>query len=154
MTAAAYSGLAVVGVLGSPLIVTAVLVGGVPYVVYRVVKARKERGRGRVGGIGEGGLVMERSVRAPGRVLQPDEIIGGEEDEDFESQGTRLTGFSEVVIEARGRRGVGENARATETIVAEDHGFAVEECRMGRPFVLERRRGSVTGNRVARRAVL
>lgn len=149
--------MAVVGVLGSPLIVTAVLVGGVPYVVYRAVKARRDRGRGRgrVGGIGEGGLVIERSVRAPGRVLQPDEIIGGEEEEeDFDSDGTRLTGFSEVVVEARGRRGVGANSMAGESAGREEPGFAVEECRVGRPFILERRRGSVTGTRVTRRAVL
>ncbi|PXF45754.1 hypothetical protein BWQ96_04522 [Gracilariopsis chorda] len=41
MTAAAYSGLAVAAVVGSPIIVAAMLIGGPPYLAYRAVKARR-----------------------------------------------------------------------------------------------------------------
>lgn len=163
MSAAAYCGLAVVGIVGSPLIVTAVLIGGVPYGVYRVVKKRRERVRGRFA-VGNEMLTVERTIRSPARVLQPDEMVG-QEDEEFDSESTRLTALSELIAEAetRGARsgttGVLEGVHVVEGEVKnrgeeEEPSASIEECRVGKPFVLERRRGSVTGNRVARRTML
>lgn len=231
MTAAAYSGLAVAGIIGSPVIVTAVLIGGAPYIVYRVLKARRERQRSRrspAGSLGVSGVALHagahlgaaslgmgansrvaRLGRAPGRVLQPDEMVV-QDDEDFDSGSTRLTAFSDVMVtEARGfvreaprplvreapraparrlrvvggsaglegpglivaqqlqeQKGGGETEETDDPFIGED-GFestsedgeetpaaSVESCKVNRPFVLERRRGSVSGARVARRAVL
>lgn len=45
MTAAAYSGLAVAGVVGSPVIMAALVVAGPPYLAYRMVSARRARAR-------------------------------------------------------------------------------------------------------------
>lgn len=163
MTAAAYSGLAVVGIVGSPLIVPAVLIGGVPYIVYRVVKARRDSGRGRFVADNER-WATERTIRSPARVLQPDEMVG-QEDEEFDSESTRLTAFSEVRVEARtrgittGATGVLEAAQVFEGVEVKSEGgneepsIVLEECRIGKPFVLERRRGSVIGTRIARRTV-
>lgn len=136
-----------------------------------------------------------RLGRAPGRVLQPDEMVV-QEDEDFDSGSTRLTAFSEVMVaEARGMVRPGRRLRVTgssavleglQFMVVEEEkvgteteetddpfigadgfestseddeaeetpGASVETCKVARPFVLERRRGSVSGARVARRAVL
>lgn len=231
MTAAAYSGLAVAGVIGSPVIVTAVLIGGAPYIMYRVLKARRERQRTRRSPAGSGGVSgvalhagahlgaaslgmgansrVARLGRAPGRVLQPDEMVV-QEDEDFDSGSTRLTAFSDVMVaEARGlvreeprplarevpraparrvravvgsaglegtgvvvvqqgeEKGGGETEETEDPFIGADGfestsedgeeeipGASVENCKVNRPFVLERRRGSVSGARVARRAVL
>lgn len=216
MTAAAYSGLAVAGIIGSPVIITAVLIGGGPYIAYRILKARRDHirnrrppddlsdtgipiisGAHRLGGssIGLGSEPRTaRLGRAPGRVLPPDEMIV-QEDEDFDSGSTRLTAFSEVMVaEARGMVRSGRRLRASgggavlesmQVTIVEDEkvgteaeetddpfngadgresmseedplerpGSSVETCKVARPFVLERRRGSVSGARVARRAVL
>lgn len=170
MTAAAYSGLAVVGIVGSPLIVPAVLIGGVPYIVYRVVKAKRDNGGGRFV-VDNERWTTERTIRSPARVLQPDEMVGQDEEE-FDSQSTRLTAFSELVVEARARGmrigAVGlsedeqlaeggeakhESGQAGDDSAEEEARNILEECRLGRPFVLERRRGSVISTRIAKRTV-
>lgn len=43
MTGAAYSGLAAIAIIGAPIIVTGVLIGGGPYLVYRVVRRKHKR---------------------------------------------------------------------------------------------------------------
>ncbi|CDF37790.1 unnamed protein product [Chondrus crispus] len=188
MTAAAYSGLAVAGVLGSPIIIAAALVGGGPYVAYRVFKARREKLRNRRPPEDGGGIHGRgRIPRGPGRVLQPNEMVTQEDDEFDSGSETRLTAFSEVMVaEARGmvrppRRvrvgggsavleGVqvmvieekeGEETDADDPFIGEDGSESTSEdgddrasCKPDRPFVLERRRGSVGGSRVARRVVL
>lgn len=131
MTAAAYSGLAVATVIGSPLIVSAVLIGGGPYVAYRIVKARRDRARARLSpadldhsmgytigigghhraemaglGIGVSMGQQRRLVRGPGRMLQSDEMVVHDDDDfdgSYHSGSTRLTAFSDVIVtEARG----------------------------------------------------
>lgn len=186
MTAAAYSGLAVAGVLGSPVIVAAALVGGGPYMAYRMLKARREKMRNRRPPEDGGLQGRGRVARAPGRVLQPDEIVVTEDDE-FDSGSTRMTAFSEVMVaEARGmvrparrvRMGGSAVLEGVQVMIVEEKdgeetddpfigadGFestsedgeeraGAAGCKPGRPFVLERRRGSVGGSRVARRPVL
>lgn len=104
MTVMAYSGLAVVGVVGSPLIVGGVVVGGVPYVMWKVWKGRKGRG---------GGGEWERTVvREGGGRMQIDEIMVGDsadEDDEDDARMCRTPGRGAFVLERR-RGSVGPRA--------------------------------------------
>lgn len=209
MTAAAYSGLAVLGVVGSPVIVGAVLLGGGPYLAYRVVKARRGRARRAEAAYAhplqrDSTTVRSRHARAAARsILQPDELLTN--DDEFDSGSTRYTAFSDIVVaeartplaavstdSLRPRRARSQRVEelSAEVLVSVDSatvfegshadGFRndveldksvglniderivpdeipsvnVEPCRASRPFILERRRGSVGGVRIMRRPVL
>lgn len=199
MTAAAYSGLAVGGIVGLPVIVTVVLLGGPPYLAYRVVKAKRGR-EARANSDDDRTAVRIRSRRTARSILQPDEMIV---DEDFESGSTRFTGLSEVGMPSlplrtsagancriRVQQVAGRSVQSSDLSAADSTGEAndtdsydplddlfgsettddsaqasgadrdavavvnVESCKSARPFVLERRRGSVSGGRLVRRSIL
>ncbi|KAI0558113.1 hypothetical protein FGB62_233g021 [Gracilaria domingensis] len=94
MTAAAYSGLAVAGVVGSPIIVGAMLLGGPPYLAYRVVKARRTRALVRRNEAlyrrqHEDNLHRTRNAFIASRsILRPDELLVNDDDLDSASYTT------------------------------------------------------------------
>lgn len=205
MTAAAYSGLAIVGVIGSPLIVAGALFGGPPYLAYRAVKAR----RARVEPADTTAITNPRNdyetmvvragrARAAARgILQPEELYS--QDGDFGSGSTRFTSLSDApeshaesqsssgvilrrvrgpqrVTEVASSRGgstanissVGDSrsmvqvqlVEAPETSDAEERvitgdmpSVSMDSCRVARPVVLERRRGSAGSGPIAKRSV-
>eukprot|EP00178_Gracilaria_changii_P004015 TRINITY_DN1611_c0_g1_i1.p1 TRINITY_DN1611_c0_g1~~TRINITY_DN1611_c0_g1_i1.p1 ORF type:complete len:472 (-),score=51.39 TRINITY_DN1611_c0_g1_i1:782-2197(-) len=91
MTAAAYSGLAVAGVIGSPLIFGAMLLGGPPYLAYRVVKARRTRALVRRNDAlyrrqHDDNLQRTRNAFIANRsILRPDELLVNDDDLESES---------------------------------------------------------------------
>lgn len=101
MTAAAYSGLAVLGVVGSPVIVAALVVAGPPYLAYRLMHARRSRARSDDVSpyahvlhhadvlSASGPTVSGRHGRtAPRNILHPTELLT--HDDDFDSESTRF----------------------------------------------------------------
>lgn len=100
MTAAAYSGLAVLGVVGSPVIVAALVVAGPPYLAYRLLHARRSRSRSddvspyahvlhQMDVLAANGQTTRgrHGRSAPRNILHPTELLT--HDDDFDTESTR-----------------------------------------------------------------
>lgn len=136
MTAAAYSGLAVAGVVGSPLIVGAMLLGGPPYLAYRAVKARRTRALPRRHDSSfhfqrDGAALHPPNACVSNRgILRPHELLGNDDDLDSASYLSVTDPVLEEVLNMHSHRPARQRKPRTEPLESNDT-LLIEERVMG-----------------------